>query len=82
MLRAYSGREAIDAARRELPDVIVLDLMMPEMNGFDVVEALKERPETARIPILVVTAKEITDKDRGHAQWLRGGNHGKGRVRP
>jgi PAS domain S-box-containing protein len=64
VLRAYGGREAIDAARQELPDVIVLDLMMPEVNGFDVVEALKERPDTARIPILVVTAKEITDKDR------------------
>jgi CheY-like chemotaxis protein len=65
VLRAYGGREAIEAARRELPDVIVLDLMMPDVNGFDVVEALNERPETARIPILVVTAKEITDADRG-----------------
>jgi CheY-like chemotaxis protein len=64
VLRAYGGREAIDAARRELPDLIVLDLMMPEVNGFDVVEALKEHPDTARIPILVVTAKEITAEDR------------------
>ena len=64
VLRAYGGREAIDAARRELPDVIVLDLMMPEVNGFDVVEALKEHPDTARIPILVVTAKQITAEDR------------------
>jgi len=64
VLRAYGGREAIDAARRELPDVIVLDLMMPEVNGFDVVEALKEHPDTARIPILVVTAKRITPEDR------------------
>jgi CheY-like chemotaxis protein len=64
VLRAHGGREAIDTARRELPDVIVLDLMMPEVNGFDVVEALKEHPETARIPILVVTAKQITAEDR------------------
>jgi CheY-like chemotaxis protein len=64
VLRAYGGREAIDAARRELPDVIVLDLMMPEVNGFDVVEALNEHPGTARIPILVVTAKRITTEDR------------------
>ena len=64
VLRAYGGREAIEVARRELPDLIVLDLMMPEVNGFDVVEALKERPDTARIPILVVTAKEITAEDR------------------
>ena len=64
VLRAYGGREAIDAARRELPDLIVLDLMMPEISGFDVVAALHENPETARIPVLVVTAKHITAEDR------------------
>jgi CheY-like chemotaxis protein len=76
VLRVHSGREAIEAARRELPDVIVLDLMMPEVNGFDVVEALRERPDTARIPILVVTAKQITDEDRamldGHVASIIG----------
>jgi CheY-like chemotaxis protein len=64
VLRAYGGREAIDAARRELPDLIVLDLMMPEVSGFDVVAALHERADTAGIPILVVTAKQITAEDR------------------
>jgi CheY-like chemotaxis protein len=64
VLRAPGGREAIDIARRELPDVIVLDLMMPEVTGFDVVEALQETPDTARIPILVVTAQQVTAEDR------------------
>jgi PAS domain S-box-containing protein len=64
VLRAYGGREAIDTARLELPDLIVLDLLMPDVNGFDVVAALQERPETARIPILVVTAAAITNADR------------------
>jgi CheY-like chemotaxis protein len=64
VLRAYGGHEAIATARREPPDLIVLDLIMPEVNGFDVVEALKSRPDTNRIPILVVTAKEITGEDR------------------
>jgi PAS domain S-box-containing protein len=64
VLRAYGGQEAIDSARRELPDLIVLDLMMPEVSGFDVVAALHENPETASIPILVVTAKHITAEDR------------------
>ena len=64
VLRAFGGREAIDIARRELPDVIVLDLMMPVVSGFDVVEALSERPDTARIPIVVVTAKAIADEER------------------
>jgi len=66
VLRAYSGRDAIEIARRELPDLIVLDLMMPEVNGFEVVQALNEHPDTARIPILVVTAKQITAEDRGN----------------
>jgi signal transduction histidine kinase len=64
VLRAYGGREAIDTARQELPDLIVLDLMMPEVNGFDVVEALTKHPVTARIPILVVTDKQNTAEDR------------------
>jgi PAS domain S-box-containing protein len=64
VFRAGGGREAIETARQELPDLIVLDLMMPGVNGFDVVEALKEQPDTARIPILVVTAKPITAEDR------------------
>ena len=66
VLRAYGGSEGIAAAREELPDVIVLDLMMPEVNGFDVVKALSEQPDTAAIPILVVTAKQITAEDRTH----------------
>ena len=64
VIRAYSGQQAIDLARSELPDVIVLDLLMPDVNGFDVVAALKEMPETAPIPILIVTAKQITAADR------------------
>ncbi len=64
VLRAYGGREAIEVARVELPDIIVLDLMMPDVNGFDVVAALNEHAETARIPILVVTAKQITPEER------------------
>ena len=62
--RAYAGNDAIDMARRLLPDLILLDLMMPGISGFDVVEALRRDAETARIPILVVTAKEVTAIDR------------------
>ncbi len=64
VLRAHEGLAAIDAARQELPDLIVLDLLMPGVSGFDVVEALHEHPATARIPIVVVTAKEVTAADR------------------
>jgi CheY-like chemotaxis protein len=64
VLRAYSGKDAIDIARSALPDLIFLDLMMPGVNGFDVAKALQADNETARIPILVVTAKLITAEDR------------------
>ena len=62
--RAYGGREAIEAARRQHPDLIVLDLMMPEVSGFDVVEELRTNPDTASIPIIVLTAAEVSSADR------------------
>jgi PAS domain S-box-containing protein len=76
--RAYGGREAIGLAREELPDLIVLDLMMPDVSGFDVVDALSQRPDTARIPIVVVTAKQITDEDRGRLNGSVSSIMGKG----
>ena len=64
VLRALGGREGIALARRFRPDLIALDLEMPEVNGFDVVEALKGDPATAQIPVVVVTAKDLTQADR------------------
>jgi CheY-like chemotaxis protein len=64
VVRAYSGSEAIALARQLKLDLILLDLMMPEMNGFDVVKLLQATAETACIPIVVVTAKLITPSDR------------------
>ncbi|MES2939234.1 MAG: response regulator [Pseudomonadota bacterium] len=70
VLRAHGGRDGIEAARRERPDLIVLDLMMPEVSGFDVVEALKDTPETAAIPIVVITAKTLTAQDKATLNGL------------
>ena len=64
VLRAHGGKEGIETARRELPDLIVLDLMMPEVSGFDVVEMLKDSPATAVIPVMVVTAKTPSAQDK------------------
>jgi signal transduction histidine kinase/DNA-binding response OmpR family regulator len=64
ILRAAGGRAGIEMAREELPDLILLDLMMPHVSGFDVVAALHEHPETAQIPIIVITSKEIAADDR------------------
>ncbi|MEO6154609.1 MAG: response regulator [Thermomonas sp.] len=63
VVRAYGGNDAIELARKLIPDLILLDLMMPEVSGFDVVEALSRNPQTARIPILVLTAKQVTPLD-------------------
>lgn len=69
VLRAYGGNEAIHIAKLERPDLIVLDLMMPEVSGFEVVEALKLDKQTARIPIIIVTSKFLTFEEQ---QTLKG----------
>jgi len=60
---AVNGRDAIAAVRRERPDLIVLDVMMPEMNGFDVAAVLKNDPATLDIPIVILSI--VQDRDRG-----------------
>ncbi len=61
---ASNGREGLKLIQQELPDLIILDLMMPEMNGFSVIEALRANPETAAIPVIVSTAKELTADEK------------------
>ncbi len=64
VLQASGGAEGISMAKTHLPSLIILDLMMPEVSGFEVVEALAAHPETAKIPILILTAKLLTEEDR------------------
>ncbi len=64
IFEAESGQEALKLIERELPDLIVLDLMMPEMDGFAVLDALRAKPETANIPVIVATAKELTAEEK------------------
>lgn len=61
---ASGGQQGIDMARQHHPDLILLDLMMPDVTGFDVVEVLKTDPSTASIPIIILTAKQMTLEDR------------------
>lgn len=69
---AGSGKEGLEMARSNPPDLILLDLMMPGMNGFEVAEALRRDEMTNSIPILVLTAKLLTQEDRarlnGHVE--------------
>jgi len=64
IVRAYSGREAIAIAQTTALDLIILDLLMPDVSGFDVVDALKSERDTAAVPILIVTSKTVTQQDR------------------
>ncbi len=64
VILAAGGREGIERARSEQPDLIILDLLMLDITGFDVAVALRKDHETEAIPILVWTAKELTEADR------------------
>jgi PAS domain S-box-containing protein len=61
---AEYGRAALDLVRRDRPELILLDLLMPEMNGFELVAELKHAPETAAIPIVVVTSVVLSASER------------------
>ncbi|MFW5986059.1 MAG: response regulator, partial [Halanaerobiales bacterium] len=62
--KAYSGKEGLKKASALEPDAILLDLMMPGMDGFEVINELKADPELREIPIIIVTAKVLTVEDK------------------
>jgi CheY-like chemotaxis protein/anti-sigma regulatory factor (Ser/Thr protein kinase) len=64
VIEAGGGLEGIAAIRQAQPDLVVLDLMMPDMDGIAVLESLKRDTELRQIPIIIVTAKELTPQER------------------
>ena len=56
VLEAYDGREAIQAIEAERPDLVILDVMMPELNGWDVLSCIRDDPELQDIPVIMLTA--------------------------
>lgn len=65
ILEAKDGMEALEIARREKPDIILLDIMMPKMDGFEVCRQLKSDPRTSGISIIMLTAlAQNTDKGK------------------
>jgi CheY-like chemotaxis protein len=67
---AENGRLAVDKLAAARPDVIILDLMMPTMDGFEFLDELRRRTKWRDIPVVVITAKDLTDADRNR---LNGG---------
>jgi twitching motility two-component system response regulator PilH len=69
ILVAKDGQEGIEIAMRELPDIIVMDVVMPVLNGFQATRQLKNNESTADIPVIMVTTKgQQTDKNWGMRQ--------------
>ena len=70
MTEAENGQVAVDSITAARPDVIILDLLMPEMDGFEFMDELRGRPDWKDVPVVVITAKDLTDEDRNR---LNGG---------
>ena len=68
---ARSGKEALEQIGSVVPDAMILDLMMPEIDGFQVLKMIREKPETSKIPVLILTAKHITKEE---LSFLKGNN--------
>jgi len=82
---ADGGKAGLEIAMKKKPDLIILDLMMPDVDGFEVVSKLREDPAAAQIPILIYTAKNITSEDRERLQGniqtiIQKGDFGKDRF--
>jgi CheY-like chemotaxis protein len=85
ILVADGGKAGLELALKKKPDMIILDLMMPDVDGFEVVSKLREDPAGSQIPILIYTAKNISSEDRERLQGniqsiIQKGDFGKDRF--
>jgi signal transduction histidine kinase/CheY-like chemotaxis protein len=69
VLEAENGLKALEVMQTEQPAIILLDLMMPEMDGFEFIRELRQHPQWRSLPVIVLTAKDLTLEER---QWLDG----------
>ncbi|KPJ61986.1 MAG: hypothetical protein AMJ42_00400 [Deltaproteobacteria bacterium DG_8] len=75
VIYAYNGKEGIDKATKEKPDLIILDILMPEKDGFIACGELKKRTETSSIPIIVLTSVESSSLIFPDAESAAGSPH-------
>ncbi|MET0380212.1 MAG: twitching motility response regulator PilH [Spongiibacteraceae bacterium] len=73
VITAENGEQGVDVARKELPDVVLMDIVMPGLNGFQATRQLSREPSTSHIPVIIVTTKDQdTDRVWGQRQGAKG----------
>ncbi len=82
VFEAVDGRDGLEQALQRIPDMIILDLMMPDLDGFSVLEALKADEDTQNIPVIVVSAKDITEDEWKRLHGQIEGHYQKGLLPP
>ena len=65
---AENGKVGVEYLEKNIPGLILLDLMMPEMDGFEFIEVIRKHPEWIKIPIVVVTSKDLTQEEKKQLQ--------------
>ncbi len=66
--QANNGQAALEMLKLEVPDLVLTDLMMPEVDGFQLIDAMRQTPEWRNIPVIVLTAKDLTPNEQQHLQ--------------
>ncbi|HAK53199.1 MAG TPA: two-component system response regulator [Gammaproteobacteria bacterium] len=73
VITAENGRDGVDLAKKEQPDVVLMDIVMPDMNGFQATRQITQGAETKHIPVIIVSSKDQeTDKVWGERQGAKG----------
>ncbi len=73
ILTAKDGMEGVEVAKAELPDLVLMDVVMPKINGFQATRQITKNPSTSHIPVIIVTTKDQeTDKIWGARQGAKG----------
>src|SRR6478609_6131743 len=73
LVEAHSGQEALEVIDREQPDAVILDLVMPGMGGFEVLQKLRDQEQTRRLPVIVYTSKVLTGEEKKRLTDLAAG---------
>jgi signal transduction histidine kinase/CheY-like chemotaxis protein len=73
LMEAHNGQEALDMIDREQPDAVILDLVMPGMGGFEVLQKLRDQEQTRRLPVIVYTSKMLTGEEKKRLTDLAAG---------